>query len=147
MSEQRVSDDLVEAMLCDHANDHPEHCEVCAALNDLLSDRRELEEKDALIADLERDNATANTARERAEKERDEARATKDLHKARQEQYLLRAQEAENERDEARKALMWLWFQLCAACDVGAIPKPDVPGSVVTAVNAARAAEEAHDGE
>ena len=39
---------------------------------------------------------------------------------------------------EARKALVWLWLQLCAACDIGAIPKPDVPRDVANAVSSPR---------
>jgi hypothetical protein len=43
------------------------------------------------------------------------------------------------ERDEARKALVWLWTELCGASDNGFIPNPDVPRCVVDAVDVARA--------
>lgn len=49
------------------------------------------------------------------------------------------ARQLERELARVQKALVWLWLQLCAACDIGAIPRPDVPRDVVNAVDAARA--------
>lgn len=79
---------------------------VVAAFQDvpaLLAEIEQLREQ-ARWADgeQERIETSLHATIDRLRAEHDEARATKDLHKARQEEYLLRAQQAEDERDSVQ---------------------------------------------